>query len=268
MIPLAVFGDPIAHSLSPRLHQLFAQQAGLTVDYRAILAPSATFAHQLREFFAAGGVGANITLPHKQTALSLADQATPRALRAGAANTLLYKNNSLLADNTDGEGLLTDLERLLGSIAGNRILILGAGGAVQGILQPILEASPASVVINNRTVERAQRLVEWFADERLRCYAETDERASFDIIINASAGGHGGQVANLRAEWFAEARLAYDLSYADAAAPFLQTARSLLNKSAQASDGLGMLVAQGAASFKLWTGVKADIEQALQALRV
>lgn len=274
MIPLAVFGDPIRHSLSPQLHQIFAHQTGLTVDYRAILAPPETFTEQLQQFFSAGGIGANVTLPHKVSALEIADQVSPRARLAGAANTLHMKTRQgLYADNTDGEGLVNDLRLQGAPLTNQRVLILGAGGAVRGIVAPLLEAGVAQIVVNNRTLSRAQQLVTAFhaqmpaSVERLFAYTPTHDSQEFDIVIHAAAAGHHGQMGiELKPAWLKHASLGYDLSYGKAAQPFL-TAAAALNPKISVVDGLGMLVAQGAASFYIWTGAKPDSEQALAQLR-
>lgn len=277
MIPLAVFGDPIGHSLSPQLHQLFAQQSGVEVDYRAILAPPPTFAQQLKCFFSEGGVGANITLPHKVNVMALADEVSSRAALAGAANTLHLVDGQLRADNTDGVGLVRDLTRQLGALAGLHVLILGAGGAVRGIVGPLLDAGCASIVLRNRSIEKAEAIVEVFnqqAAPRVRTYcANLDDQQSFDLVVNAISSGHQQQNP-FRAKsgieimpiWLDQARLAYDLSYGRAAAPFLDTVKTL-RPNLRLSDGLGMLVAQGAVSFAIWTGCEVGFTQALRVLR-
>lgn len=274
MIPLAVFGDPIGHSLSPQLHQLFAQQSGVEVDYRAILAPPPTFAQQLKRFFSEGGVGANITLPHKVNVMALADEVSSRAALAGAANTLHLVDGQLRADNTDGVGLVRDLTQQLGALTGLRILMLGAGGAVRGIIGPLLDAGCASIVLRNRSIEKAEAIVEVFSQRRVRTYsANLDDQGSFDLVINAISAGHQQQNPfsaksgmQILPAWLAQTRLAYDLSYGRAAAPFLNAVNTL-RPSLAVSDGLGMLVAQGAASFAIWTGHEVEFTQALRALR-
>lgn len=263
MIPLAVFGDPISHSLSPQIHALFAQQTGLQIEYRRILAPSDTFAQQVRDFVTAGGRGANITLPHKVAALSLMDSLGPRAQAAGAMNTLIVEDSgSLRGDNTDGVGLCQDLQRQFGPLHGSRILILGAGGAARGIIEPLLAAGVTELLIYNRTRARAETLVADIGRPQVRLWQTGDK--GFDGVINASAGGHQGSAVRLDAEWVRAGGFAYDLSYGSAATPFVEQCRNL---DLQCSDGLGMLVAQGAASFELWTGQRADFAGALQELR-
>ena len=270
MIPLAVFGDPIAHSLSPQLHQLFAQQVVIEVDYRAILAPPDTFAQQLQRFFNDGGVGANITLPHKVTVMALADKVSQRAALAGAANTLSKVDGELHADNTDGVGLVRDLKRQVGALQGSRVLILGAGGAVRGIVGPLLDAGCETIVLRNRTTEKAQLIADMMnqgAGQAVRLYQVNDDSQNFDLIINAVSAGHQQQSpAKLSPTWFAASRLVYDLSYGRAAEPFLHQAQAL-KTGLEVSDGLGMLVAQGAESFAIWTGKQVEFTQALRILR-
>lgn len=280
MIPLAVFGDPIGHSLSPQLHQIFARQAGLSVNYQAILSPSATFAEQVREFFVHGGVGANVTLPHKTRVLSQAASLSQRARLAGAANTLMAMPDmgagSFHADNTDGEGLLWDLSEQLGSLHGMRVLIIGAGGAVRGILGPLAEAGCDQIVIHNRTPGKVVQLMAQLSvlageDSKvvkaLCAFDDTHVMQRFDIVINAVSAGHQGSFPMpLQPHWLADAKLAYDLSYGKAAKPFFSAVKAqkadLLIK-----DGLGMLVGQGAASFRLWTGAEVKEADALRELR-
>lgn len=271
MIPLAVFGNPIAHSLSPQLHSIFAQQADIRINYRAILSSQATFRQQVNSFFAEGGVGANVTLPNKIQALELAEQASDRARLAGAANTLYFRHGRLSAENTDGIGLVRDLNRLVGSLTGISVLILGAGGAVRGILHPLLDAGCASIVLYNRTQERAMELVERADDARLTTYQESDDNRRFDIVINAISAGHQGGGLKLSKSWLNANSLAYDLSYGAASAYFLNNVRALFPHSSsqcELADGLGMLVGQGAESFKLWTGRQVDNTLALQELRL
>ncbi|RUO26954.1 shikimate dehydrogenase [Aliidiomarina minuta] len=263
MIPLAVFGDPIEHSLSPRIHQLFAQQSGVEVDYRRILAPEASFAQQLADFFAKGGQGANITLPHKVRVLELMDKVSARAAIAGAANTLFLKDGVVVCDNTDGEGLVRDLTRLRGPLNGSHVLIMGAGGATRGVIQPLLEAGVSKLSIGNRTLAKAQQLVTDF-DKKALQLATPEQSMRPDILINATASGHSGLAPVLPADWFTGHPFCYDLSYGKAAEPFHQLAAE---KSCEMTDGLGMLVAQGAASFTIWTQVEVDFVAALTSLQ-
>lgn len=263
MIPLAVFGDPIEHSLSPQIHAYFAQQAGLSITYQRILAPAATFTQQLRDFIDAGGQGANITLPHKVAALSLMDSLSTGVRLAGAMNTVVVRSDATLhGDNTDGFGLCQDLTRQFGDLQGRRLLILGAGGAVRGIIHPLLDAGIAEIVIYNRTQHRAEQLVADINLPRVRLCNE--QESDFDGIINASAGGYQGKSPALNDAWLTSHSFAYDLSYGVAAQPFIKRCEA---HDLTCSDGLGMLVAQGAASFQLWTGVQVDYASALQQVR-
>lgn len=263
MIPLAVFGDPIEHSLSPQIHAYFAQQAGLCVTYQRILAPTATFSQQLRSFVDSGGEGANITLPHKVTALSLMDSLSHRAELAGAMNTVVVRSDATLhGDNTDGVGLCQDLIRQFGDLTGKRLLILGAGGAVRGVIHPLLHAGVADITIYNRTQRRAEQLVADINLPEVRLCGEQED--GFDGIINASAGGHQGEAPALHSAWLTSHTFAYDLSYGVAALPFIKRCAA---HGLACSDGLGMLVAQGAASFQLWTGIQVNYTSALQQLR-
>lgn len=283
-----MFGDPIGHSLSPRLHALFAEQVGVTVDYRAILAPPATFSQQVMAFFHQGGVGANITLPHKQRVLDLADTVSDRAQLAGAANTLSLATRhspiTLHADNTDGVGLVEDLQRQIGDLHGARVLILGAGGAVRGIIGSLLEAGCARIALHNRTPANAQAVIDSVVAHsrqlpNLPCITESTLQVAnpnandlrFDVIINGISAGHSGDQdgpfsLSFPTQWMEAIMLGYDMSYGSAAAAFVKHIQSHA-PSARTSDGLGMLVGQGAASFQTWTGQVVDSTQALRDLR-
>ena len=269
LIRLAVFGSPVTHSLSPRIHALFARQCGLQVDYRAIEATAATFAGLVRALAEQGARGCNVTVPFKQAAWVLAARGSADAARARAANTLVFETDGAwYADNTDGPGLVDDLAaRPAGRLAGARICLLGAGGAAAGILGALLRARPACVVIANRTPERARHLAERHADlGRLdTCSpAEIGSKAPFEVVINAIAAGHEGLAPTLAPEWLAPGGLCYDLNYGLAAEPLKKACARL---GIAYSDGLGMLVAQAARSFQLWTGSRPDAAAALAELR-
>src|SRR5512147_1438607 len=183
----AVFGHPIAHSKSPLIHAAFARQTGQDMTYEAILAPLDGFAHSVAAFIAGGGRGANVTVPFKEEAFRLADRLSPHAQRAGAVNTLSFEAGSIVGDNTDGAGLVADLTRNLGRpLAGGRILLLGAGGAARGVVEPLLDQDPAALVIANRTIGRAQALAELFGRGVVACGFD-GIAGSFDVIINATA---------------------------------------------------------------------------------
>ncbi len=263
----AVFGQPVAHSLSPRIHAAFAAQAGIALDYRRIEAAPEAFADALAAFVAAGGCGANVTLPLKERAAVLCVEITPRAQRAGSVNTLTRDPRGWIGDTTDGSGLLTDLTTRHGlQPAGLHVLMLGAGGAARAAAFALLDAGIERLVIANRTPVRAQALVEALADPRATAItAEAAAAGPFDLIVNASAAGHHGIAPPVAHEVLRSARLAYDLSYGPAAAPFLALAKSA--GAAQAVDGLGMLVEQAAVSFAIWHGHSPDTAPVYAALR-
>jgi len=264
----AVFGHPIAHSQSPRIHAAFARQTGQEMAYDAILAPLDGFADSVARFIAAGGRGANVTVPFKEDAFKLAGRLSPRAQRAGAVNTLCFDADGILGDNTDGAGLLADLTRNLHcTLAGKRILLLGAGGAARGVIEPLLEQQPAALVIANRTVGRAQELAELFGHAMnhrgvTACGFEAAE-PPFDLVINATAASLAGELPPLSPRVFTPDTLAYDMMYGRDT-PFLAFARE---HGAATADGLGMLVEQAAEAFYLWRGVRPDTAPVIAALR-
>jgi shikimate dehydrogenase len=274
VIRLAVFGKPIAHSLSPRIHGLFAQQLGLHVDYRAIEATHEDFERKVHELMAAGGRGCNVTVPLKHMAWKVAAESSDSAVRAQAANTLSFEaDGRIVADNTDGEGLVDDLQSLprgSGSfiaLRGSRICLLGAGGAAAGILGAVLKAGPDCVVVANRTIARARELVARHVDmgKVTACQPENLARHTpFDLIINATSQGHGGAAPGIEPGWFAPDGFCYDLNYGPAALPLQKACASLAIPYA---DGLGMLVRQAALSFELWTGMLPDRNTVLHELR-
>jgi|YNPBryulayer2012_1023412.scaffolds.fasta_scaffold03748_2 shikimate dehydrogenase len=271
----AVFGYPIHHSKSPFIHSEFARATGQALTYEAIEAPPATFGETVAAFFAAGGRGANVTLPHKEAALRLADEATDRAKLAGAANTLAVAAHGLLADNTDGVGLVRDLRRRWQvPLAGQRILIFGAGGATRGILGPLLAEGPELLVISNRTAARAEALLAHFQPHAHAVHTTlatlpwgTTARLypPFHLVLNATSMSLGDEAPPLTTAILAPEAVAYDLMYAATPTPFLALARRL--GAAQIIDGLGMLVEQAAESFALWRGVFPATEPVFQKLR-
>ena len=265
----ALFGHPVAQSKSPRLHALFAQATAQAMIYEAIEAPTDGFAAALAAFRAAGGRGGNVTAPFKLEAFALADELTPRARSAGAVNTLKFEDGRLLADNVDGLGLRRDIEvNLRHPLAGRRVLMLGAGGAARGALQPFLEAQPAELVLLNRTVAKAETLVAQFARSgrlALGDRARLGERP-FDIVVNATSASLFGQRPEIADGVFGPQTLSYELAYGKGLTPFLAQARAA--GVARLADGVGMLVEQGAEGFAWWRGVRPDTQAALAALAV
>ena len=259
----AVIGNPVAHSKSPWIHAEFARQTGQALEYGRIEAPLEGFAAALQAFRAAGGRGLNVTLPFKQEAYHACGATTACAAAAGAVNTLSFEREGIRGDNTDGAGLVTDVERNLGlAIAGKRVLLVGAGGAARGVLRPLLDRAPATLVIANRTVERATELARAFPAVRAAGFAELQGK-SFDLVVNATSAGLAGEAPALPGGVFAAGALAYDMVYGRET-PFLQLARAA---GARASDGLGMLVEQAAESFLVWRGVRPRTAAVLEALR-
>ncbi|WP_019624063.1 shikimate dehydrogenase [Thioalkalivibrio thiocyanoxidans] len=266
-----VVGNPIRHSLSPRIHALFAEQTGQHLTYEALLGTPGQFAEEVWAWFSSGFRGLNVTVPFKEEAFALARVLTDRARRAGAVNTLWRdEERQLHGDNTDGIGFCRDLDRLGGEVPGRRILILGAGGATRGLLQPLLERHPAQLVIANRTAARAEALAEDFADlaietELSACGLEALPTGPFDLVVNATAAGLSDEGLSLPATLVHPDSLAYDLVYGPGAARFLDWARNADCR--QTADGLGMLVEQAAEAFAIWRGVHPDTTPVLHQLR-
>jgi len=264
----AVIGNPIAQSKSPQIHAAFARELDEDLRYEAILAPRDGFAGAVAAFRAAGGKGLNVTVPFKLEAFALATERTERAEQAGAVNTLKFDGEDALGDNTDGAGLVHDIQDHLGfALAGKRVLIMGAGGAARGVVLPLLREQPASITIANRTVEKAQVLERRFArggQVEGGDYARLAGR-QFDIIINATSASLTGELPPLPAGVFAPGSLAYDMVYGDEATRFLIHARE--HGAAQLADGWGMLLAQAAESFFLWRGVRPDTRPLMGMLR-
>jgi shikimate dehydrogenase len=260
-----VIGNPVGHSLSPTIHARFARQTGQAVAYSTLLAPIDAFAQSATAFFAEGGRGANVTLPFKVEALRIADEASARAQHAGAANFLVAHEGRILADNTDGAGLVTDLRVNLGvALKGARILLLGAGGAARGVIAPLTQADPSRIVLANRTLAKAQELANHFPG-LVACGLEAITDAPFDLVVNATSTSTRGEALALPANLFAPGALAYDMAYGSAARAFLDRAREA--GASRVSDGLGMLVEQAAESFHLWRGTRPQTAPVLAELR-
>lgn len=264
----AVVGNPVAHSKSPEIHAQFAAQTGQALAYERLLAPLEGFADAVARFRAGGGHGLNVTVPFKEQAWRIADRRSDRAQRAGAVNTLVFGAEGTFGDNTDGAGLVRDITVNHGiGLHGRRMLVLGAGGAVRGILPNLLAERPERAVIANRTVARALQLARDFRD--LGPLAATGfealEGQCFDVVLNATSAGLTGETPPLPDSLLAPQALCYDLLYADRLTPFLRWAQD--NGAAQALDGLGMLVEQAAESFHLWRGVRPDTGPVIRSLR-
>lgn len=267
----AVIGNPVAHSKSPIIHQMFAQQTGHSLHYEALLAPLDGFADCIAQFRHEGGRGANVTVPFKLEAHALASRLTARAAAAGAVNTLAFDETGILGDNTDGTGLVRDLSANLGcQLAGARILLLGAGGAARGAILPLLEAGPEQLFIANRTADKAHALTTLFSSQagasRLQAGGfDALAGLSFDIVINATSASLSSEAPPLPDGCYAPQATAYDMMYGNEPTAFLKAARS--QGAAVLADGLGMLVEQAAESFTLWRGLRPDTRAVLHALR-
>ena len=264
----AVIGNPIAHSLSPRIHSLFAQQTQQKLTYDAILAPVEDFVAAVEKFRSRGGKGLNVTLPFKSAAWSYVGKCSARAQRARAVNTIVFRSdNHSYGDNTDGIGLLQDLTHNQGLVLnGLEVLVLGAGGAVRGVLGPLLAAQPGRLVLANRTVERAVNLKADFADagniEACGFQDLSDQR--FDLIINGTSASVSGQVPPIPDDAVRAGGICYDLFYAQEPTAFVRWGQR--HGARQSLDGLGMLVEQAAESFRLWRGVRPQTLPVIRAL--
>jgi shikimate dehydrogenase len=266
----AVFGHPVAHSLSPRIHASFARQLSIALEYRAIDAPPEHLATSLAEFFEAGGDGANITLPHKQSVAKLCHSLSDRARRADSVNTLIRRGDGWHGDTTDGAGLIRDITgRYQLDLRGRRTLLLGAGGAARAAAFALLDAGVAELVISNRTAERADALADAIGlPERVRTryWADLGNWGAFELVVNATSAGHQEDASlDLPSSLLAPRALCYDLSYGKAAFGFLAWARSA--GAGNAIDGLGMLVEQAAEAFELWHGRRPETDAIYDELR-
>ena len=253
----AVLGNPIAHSKSPQIHAAFAKQTGQHISYEAMLAPLDGFAATVQDLIAQGYNGANVTVPFKFEAFALCDDLSARAFAAGAVNTLMFESGKINGDNTDGAGLINDITLNLGvALQGAQILMLGAGGAAQGVLLPLLNAKPAGITIANRRLEKAQLMVQKMAAQNAVFNITISHyehlQGEFDLIINATSTGLSNSALPIPNSIFAKNCLAYDMMYGRET-PFMAQARA---NGAQAADGLGMLVEQAAEAFYLWRGVR------------
>lgn len=264
----AVFGNPVAHSRSPEIHQAFAEQSHTAISYERIEAPLDGFAASVRRFFADDGKGANVTLPFKEEAFRLCERTTERARQAQAVNTLWQdQDGGLHGDNTDGAGLVRDLtDNLHWSLADARVLVLGAGGAVRGVLGPLLAEEPSEVMICNRTLDKAEALAERFGGAGIPVYACGFEalRGDFDLVINAISAGLQGELPPLPDTLFSPRGCAYDMLYGKGPTAFVNWSEQ---HAIQVSDGLGMLVEQAAESWFMWRRSRPDTAPILRRLR-
>lgn len=264
----AVIGNPIAHSKSPLIHAAFAQQTNQSMSYERVLAPLAGFKEAVHALIKLGYKGANVTVPFKLEAFAMCDQLSARAQAAGAVNTLFFENGKISGDNTDGAGLVNDITlNLTCALQGKRILLLGAGGAAQGVLLPILTAQPASLTIANRSLEKAHLLTQKITTQNSLCHmtACTFEHLKnpFDLVINATSAGLTDAALPIANAIFAKNCLAYDMMYGRET-PFMAQARA---NGAQVADGLGMLVEQAAEAFYLWRGVRPQTAPVIAMMR-
>jgi len=264
----AVFGQPIKHSKSPRIHQLFAEQTGQSLVYTAQEVSAEQFAASAAAFFAEGGKGLNCTVPLKELAWAFADRKTERAQLSKAANTLvLQADGAILGDNTDGHGLITDLiTNHAIALSGTRVLILGAGGASRGIIGPILDQSPKSLTIANRTTDKAYRLATEFSSKGVitGCGFDDLQHLQFDLIINATSASLNDQIPPLTKGSLAAKGYCYDLAYGDKPTPFVQWGWN--NHALKSLDGLGMLVEQAAEAFFIWRGIRPKTQAVINLL--
>jgi shikimate dehydrogenase len=259
-----VVGNPIAHSRSPEIHERFARQTHQRISYERIEAPLDGFEERALALRDAGFRGLNVTVPFKVDAAKLADELLPRARLAGAVNTLVFDGDTIVGDNTDGIGFVRDVhERLKFDFSECSVLVLGAGGAVRGVVGALLDASPRWIAVANRTHQRAEELAEEFGVEAI--HLDEIPAEHFDLIINGTTTGLKHDAPPIDPETFHDCTLAYDLVYAAEATPFMELARS--GGAKVVSDGLGMLIEQAAESFLLWRGVRPDTAPVYRELR-
>jgi len=265
----AVFGDPVLHSLSPRIHTAFGRQTSIALDYTAIEAAPGDFPATLAGFARAGGAGANVTLPHKQAAAELCNLLSARAKRAGAVNTLVRNGEGWHGDNTDGAGLVRDLTGRRGlDLRARRTLLIGAGGAARGVAPALLDAGIGELFIVNRDAARADALADLLGEPgrvHSRYFVDLAALGEFELIVNATSAGRHGALPTLPMSLVGARSAAVDLSYGEAAIPFLAWARAAGAR--DVVDGLGMLVEQAAESFALWHGVHPDTDAVYADLR-
>lgn len=266
----AVMGYPVSHSRSPVIHRLFAVQTGQNLQYELLEVAPDKLESAIKQFARTGGKGLNVTVPHKSEVTRFVDDMSERASNAGAINTLIFRDNEIYGDNTDGVGLIRDLKTNLElELEGANILIFGAGGSTRGIMTPLLDEKPASIVIANRTVEKAQALARHFSTQgtvTAVSFKNVRTPPEFDLVINATSAGVKGETPPYPENAISEKTVCYDLSYSMRTTPFSGWARE--HGAAHAYMGWGMLVEQAAESFYLWRGVRPDTAAVLKQLSV
>ena len=261
-----VFGNPIEHSRSPFIHHAFAKQTDQNINYQKKLVALDGFSSAVTAFIKQNGRGANITVPFKEQALTLADELSDRARLAGAVNMLTFENGKIFGDNTDGEGLVQDLMRNKVSLSKSRILLLGAGGAAKGVILPLLAQNPESITVANRTQSKAEQLCQHFADKRVTASSFLDlADKQFDLIINATSASLSGGLPAISETVINNTVTCYDMVYGKDETPFLKWAKK--QGAANIIDGLGMLVGQAAVSFAIWRGVTPETLPVIENLR-
>ncbi len=261
-----VFGNPIAQSRSPFIHQSFALSNNQQLNYETELVGLNGFSTAVNNFIEQGGKGVNVTVPFKEQALLLSDELTERARLAGAVNTLSFENGKIKGDNTDGEGLVQDLLRHNITLKSSRILLLGAGGAAKGVILPLLAQQPQSITVANRTVHKAEALCLQFDDPRLTaCGFSSPAGNTFDLIINATSASLSGELPPISSTLIHRSVICYDMVYGQTLTPFLLWAKK--NGADNVIDGLGMLVGQAAVSFSIWRNISPAIDPVLTELR-
>ena len=267
MKKFVVIGNPIAHSRSPEIHKLFAQQFGEQLSYERQLSTESDFVKDVRALQQQGFIGCNVTLPFKELAFQLAYEVSQRARIAGAANTLSFFKDKIVADNTDGQGLVGDLESSISPVA-KHVLLLGAGGAARGCIYPLLQAGVEKISIWNRTHEKASGLANELCTYGNVAAVISEELASIqaDIVVNSTSSSVSGSVPDITPDIVKEAELVYDMFYQQGLTSFLEFAEKYNNK-ALLKDGLGMLVGQAAESYRIWHGQQPDISSVVEQLR-
>jgi len=265
-----VMGYPVSHSRSPVIHRLFAMQTGQDLQYDLLEVAPAKLETAIKQFARTGGKGLNITVPHKSEVTKLVDEMSERASDAGAVNTLVFQDEEIFGDNTDGVGLLRDLQSNLGlNLKDANILILGAGGAVRGIISPLLDAGPKSLMIANRTIAKAKALADHFSTQgpvRACYFQDVGSSPVYDLVINATSAGLKGETLPYPEAAIGEHTICYDLSYSMKTTPFSKWAKE--HGAARSLMGWGMLVEQAAESFYLWRGVRPDTAAVLKQISV